>query len=100
MTNFYPHILQSHPNDKIGTVAKIHLASQLIVSEDTVTLGEITAVYKVALENIVQGDAILRYGQIIGFATLEDISKVGEHVHVHNLAMADFLSQIMPLAKM
>ena len=86
MTNL-SHILQLHPNDNIA-IAKIHLAPQSIVSEQTVTLEEIPAAHKVALENIFQGDAILRYGQIIGFAT-QDI-KAGEHVHVHNLAMADF----------
>ena len=81
MTNL-SHILQLHPNDNIA-IAKIHLAPQSIVSEQTVTLEEIPAAHKVALENIFQGDAILRYGQIIGFAT-QDI-KAGEHVHVHNL---------------
>jgi altronate hydrolase len=43
--------------------------------------------HKVALYDIVQGQSVLRYGSIIGFAT-QDIA-AGSHVHVHNLAVSD-----------
>src|SRR5262249_38525633 len=39
--------------------------------------------HKVALRDIRQGEAVYKYGQIIGFAS-EDIP-AGGHVHVHNL---------------
>ena len=35
-----------------------------------------------------KGDPLLKYGQIIGFATQE--IHLGDHVHVHNLGMGDF----------
>ncbi|HEY7414698.1 MAG TPA: altronate dehydratase family protein [Ktedonobacteraceae bacterium] len=41
--------------------------------------------HKVALHDIAQGQPVLRYGSIIGFAT-QDIP-AGSHVHVHNLAV-------------
>ena len=43
--------------------------------------------HKVASSDISSGELVLRYGQVIGQATA-DIA-AGEHIHVHNLAMAD-----------
>jgi len=40
--------------------------------------------HKFSLTNITSGSPILKYGEVIGEAT-KDI-KVGEHVHVHNVA--------------
>ncbi|MES2337256.1 MAG: altronate dehydratase family protein [Pseudomonadota bacterium] len=47
----------------------------------------IPALHKVALVAIPAGAAVIRYGQPIGLAT-QDIA-AGDHVHVHNLAVAD-----------
>ncbi|WP_033923398.1 UxaA family hydrolase [Sphingomonas sp. 37zxx] len=47
----------------------------------------VPALHKVAVRAIAPGQAILKYGQPIGIAT-RDIA-AGEHVHVHNCAMAD-----------
>lgn len=44
--------------------------------------------HKMACTAICAGDPVIKYGQIIGHA-LRDIA-AGEHVHVHNLSMADF----------
>lgn len=40
--------------------------------------------HKAALRDIAAGEAVRKYGVVIGHAT-EDIA-AGEHVHVHNLA--------------
>ena len=40
--------------------------------------------HKVALRPIRSGEAVLRYGQIIGFATTD--IEAGTHVHTHNLS--------------
>ncbi|WXL26978.1 altronate dehydratase family protein [Ectopseudomonas mendocina] len=48
----------------------------------------IPAGHKVATRNIAAGEALRRYGQIIGFAS--QAIGVGQHVHVHNLSMGDF----------
>lgn len=44
--------------------------------------------HKVALYELASGQAVRRYGQIIGFATQP--IRPGEHVHTHNLGMGDF----------
>jgi altronate hydrolase len=43
--------------------------------------------HKVALHDVEQGQAVRRYGSIIGFATQP--IHVGEHVHSHNLAVGE-----------
>ncbi|SIQ46470.1 galactarate dehydratase [Rhizobium sp. RU35A] len=47
----------------------------------------ITQGHKVAIVSLAPGDAIVKYGQVIGFATRE--IRVGDHVHTHNMAMRD-----------
>jgi altronate hydrolase len=44
--------------------------------------------HKIALRDIKKGEAIYKYGQIIGFAS-QDIA-AGSHVHVHNVSAAAF----------
>ncbi len=44
--------------------------------------------HKMAVLPIKQGEAVVKYGQIIGFASAH-ISP-GEHVHVHNVSMGEF----------
>jgi altronate hydrolase len=44
--------------------------------------------HKFAIREVKQGQPIRRYGQVIGFAK-RDIA-VGDHVHVHNCAVAEF----------
>lgn len=47
----------------------------------------ITQGHKVAITHIPTGNAIVKYGQIIGFATAD--IRIGDHVHTHNMAMRD-----------
>ncbi len=49
---------------------------------------EIPAGHKAAVADIGAGEAVYKYGQIIGFASKE--IKAGQHVHTHNLAMGRF----------
>src|SRR5215469_9065227 len=44
--------------------------------------------HKIATAPIAAGDAVRKYGQILGFA-IEAIAP-GDHVHTHNMAMGDF----------
>jgi len=44
--------------------------------------------HKIATLPIKEGDNVLKYGQIIGFASAHIAP--GEHVHVHNVSMAEF----------
>ncbi len=56
---------------------------------DTLTLSQrIGLGHKIALRRIKKGEAVTKYGQIIGFAS-KDIER-GEWVHVHNVSAAAF----------
>jgi len=70
-------------------IARHQLVAGMQLADGNITVrGLIPAGHKVAVKAVSQGQAVRRYGQIIGFAK-RDI-EVGEHVHVHNLAMGDF----------
>src|SRR5262252_4515153 len=59
--------------------------------EDNVAIaapGRVGLGHKLALRDIKKGEAILKYGQIIGFAS-QDIP-AGSHVHVHNVSADSF----------
>lgn len=59
-----------------------------IEPEDLVVAGLIPPGHKIATRNIAAGEPVKRYNQIIGVASA-DIAR-GQHVHVHNLRMAEF----------
>src|ERR1700712_2139653 len=70
-------------------IARHQLVAGMQLADGDITVrGLIPAGHKVAVRAVAQGQPVRRYGQIIGFAK-RDI-EVGEHVHVHNLAMGDF----------
>ena len=52
-------------------------------SVSVVLLQDISFGHKFALTDIQQGDAIIKYGGVIGLATKP--IRQGEHVHVHNV---------------
>lgn len=83
--------LRLHPTlDNVG-VAKQPLQEGQSLKRDSGNLTTrqfIPDGHKLALEPIAQGDAVRRYGQIIGFAT--QAIAPGEHVHTHNLSIQDF----------
>ena len=49
----------------------------------TVLVQDISYGHKFALKNIERGEAIVKYGEVVGQAT-NSIGK-GEHVHIHNV---------------
>lgn len=70
-------------------VARVDLAQGTRVPEEQMTCADqIPFGHKVACSFIKTGDAVKKYGQIIGFAT-RDIHP-GKHVHTHNLEMKAF----------
>ena len=52
----------------------------------------IPAGHKVSLRSIAAGEAVRRYGEIIGFAA-RDIAS-GEHVHTHNVVLREFEREV------
>ena len=78
------------PEDNIAVAARhilpgtqVRHNGSVIELRDRVNLG-----HKLALRAIAKGEAIYKYGQIIGFAS-KDIP-AGSHVHVHNVAADKF----------
>jgi altronate hydrolase len=82
-----PLIISLHPDDGV-VVARATLLPGTPVAPGVATVGRVPAGHKVAIRPHAVGDAIRRYGQIIGFAT-QPIAP-GEHVHEHNCGMGDF----------
>jgi altronate hydrolase len=82
--------VQLRPNDNVAVAARnlaegaeIELNGSALHLNQRVGLG-----HKLAIQNIKKGEAVYKYGQIIGFAR-EDIP-AGSHVHVHNVAADAF----------
>ncbi len=82
-----PPVIRLHPDDGV-VIARATLLPGTTVAEGVAAIGRIPAGHKVAVQPLAVGDAIRRYGQIIGFATAPIAP--GEHVHVHNCGMGDF----------
>ncbi len=76
-----------HPADEVA-VARVPLAPGLRLRTDVglVRVGRlIPSGHKVALRPVAAGDAVHKYGQVIGFATTP--IALGDHVHSHNLGV-------------
>jgi len=76
-----------HPADEVA-VARVPLAPGLRLRMDAgvVRVGRlIPSGHKVALRPVAVGDAVHKYGQVIGFATMPIAP--GDHAHSHNLGV-------------
>ena len=81
-------VIRLNPLDDV-LIARQPIPKGLILeSEGLTALDAIPSGHKIATRDLQAGQALRRYGQIIGFASQP--IKAGEHVHVHNLAMGDF----------
>lgn len=82
-----PRTISLHPDDSV-VIARATLLPGTLVAVGVAATDRIPAGHKVAVRPIAQGEAIRRYGQIIGFAS-QPIAP-GQHVHVQNCEMGDF----------
>jgi altronate hydrolase len=82
-----PPVIRLHPEDGV-VIARQVLPPGTPVAPNVVAGVRIPAGHKVAVRFHAPGDAVRRYGQIIGFAT--EAVTPGQWVHTHNLAMGDF----------
>jgi altronate hydrolase len=88
MTGQKPLVVRLHDSDNV-VVARVNLPAGTEISEEKITcLDLIPFGHKVATSIIKEGEAVRKYGQIIGFAA-RDI-RPGEQVHTQNLEMKDF----------
>lgn len=82
------NILRLNPEDNVVLALSALGAGQQIEGGEIQSRTEIPAGHKVATSSIAKGDAVRKYGQIIGFAT-SDVAP-GDHVHTHNCGMGDY----------
>jgi len=76
-----------HPEDNV-VVAAVSLPTGTVLDGEGVTVAKAVPMgHKVASRAIASGAPVVKFGQIIGYAT-EDIAP-GAHVHVHNCAMGE-----------
>ncbi|MCU1717711.1 UxaA family hydrolase [Pseudomonas sp. 5P_3.1_Bac2] len=80
-------VIRLNPADDV-LIARQNLTVGLQLIEGIQVREAIPAGHKVAARDIAPGQALRRYGQIIGFAS--QAIAAGQHVHVHNLSMGDF----------
>jgi altronate hydrolase len=85
-----PHVrvIRLHADDDVVISLDQLVSGTRIESEGVTVAGLIPPGHKMATRAIETGEAVRRYGQIIGFASQP--IRAGQHVHTHNLAMGDF----------
>lgn len=82
-----PPVIRLHPEDGV-VIARMVLPPGTTVAPGVRTEKRVPAGHKIAIRAHAKGEAVRRYGQVIGFAT-RDIAP-GEWVHVEEIAMGDF----------
>jgi altronate hydrolase len=80
--------IRLHPRDNVVIARTQLLSGTSLATENVIVSGLIPAGHKIATAPIAEGDAVRRYGQIIGFAAQP--IRPGQHVHTHNLRMGTF----------
>jgi altronate hydrolase len=83
--------IQLRPEDNVAvTKRKLPAGSEFSHNGSILTLSKpIGLGHKLAVRSIREGEAVYKYGQIIGFAS-QSISP-GDHVHVHNVRVDSFV---------
>ena len=84
MTASLSSLIRLNPADNVG-VTRISLTTIGEAGGTTQPGGTVPQGHKVALRPIHQGEAVVKYGQVIGFATCD--IPAGTHVHTHNFAI-------------
>jgi altronate hydrolase len=89
-THTPPDVVQLRSEDNVAVAARNLEAGQAIScnGQGIRLTGSIPMGHKVALRPIARGEAIRKFGQIIGFASQDIVP--GEHVHVHNVHLGRF----------
>ena len=80
--------IQLSDRDNVAVVVSEVASGDLVEPASVIARQTIPRGHKLALKAIEKGEAVIKYGQIIGFASAPIAA--GEHVHVHNVSMGDF----------
>jgi arabinonate dehydratase len=86
--NEEPRVIRLHGADDVVIAINPIESGTWLEGVGITTMNPIPAGHKVAVRAIAPGEPVKRYDQVIGFAA-KPIG-IGEHVHVHNLALHDF----------
>ncbi len=88
MPQAFEPTIRLHPDDNV-VVARDSLEADVEIRSESVLLSEpIPAGHKLATTDIKAGDRLVKYGQVMGFAS-RDIPK-GTRVHTHNVEIMDY----------
>ncbi|MDE1950785.1 MAG: UxaA family hydrolase, partial [Burkholderiales bacterium] len=87
-------VIRIHADDNVVIARHQLLGGTRLEDEGVTVAGLVPPGHKLATRAIGRGDAVVRYGQVIGQATA-DIAP-GQHVHTHNLAYGDFARRHEP----
>jgi len=80
-----PLTIRLNPADNVVVARADLLPGTEIAGENVRARTHVPAGHKIATAPVSAGEAVRKYGQILGFAIAP-----GEHVHTHNMAMGDF----------
>ena len=82
--------IRLHPEDSVAVLkVPVHAGDVVVNGTQRIVITQaIPAGHKIALVELAEGDAVRKYGQVIGFA--QGRIAVGAQVHTHNLVMKDF----------
>ncbi|VFB18344.1 UxaA family hydrolase [Pseudomonas fragi] len=84
-------------NDSVAVARKQLARGFRVESLDLTTADEIPSGHKIARRALTKGEAVLKYGQVIGIATQDIVA--GAHVHTHNVAMpANHANNALPVS--
>ena len=78
--------VQIHPDDNVASLLRDHTKGERprLADRSVAELAsDVPMGHKVALSQISIGDSVVKFGAVIGHATLG--IEPGEHVHLHNL---------------
>jgi altronate hydrolase len=79
-----PALIRLHPNDNVAVAAEA-IGAGAIVDRGLTAVNPIPRAHKIAVTDIAEGHAIIKFNAVIGLATQH--IPAGSHVHVHNCAM-------------
>ena len=82
------NLIVLNKNDNVAVTPFIIPAKTKIEGQNISSIDDIPFGHKICLKNVNKGDPVIKYDQIIGFAS-KNINP-GEHVHSHNLEFKDF----------
>ena len=83
-----PLVIRIHPADDVVIARHQLVGGTLLASEGVTVNGLVPPGHKVAVRDIVAGEPVRRYDQIIG--TAKQAIAAGQHVHTHNLEFSHF----------